>query len=147
MPRAKPRYESGHEIVSENRSELQVHDRFVRDLLMNRNNAAILDCWRSLKLLDGWLVAGCLFQTIWNVHSDRAPDAQINDYDLFYFDSTDLSAEAERRVQLRVNDLFSHLHITLEVKKIRRECTSGTRITLAMRIHPCAAPATVSTAF
>jgi hypothetical protein len=41
------------------------------------------------------VTAGCLFQTVWNVVTDRPPTSGIKDYDIFYFDGTDLSWEAE----------------------------------------------------
>jgi len=49
--------------------------------------------------LPGWyLTAGCVFQTVWNVVTDRPPAEGIKDYDLFYFDDADLSWEAEDKV-------------------------------------------------
>ena len=42
------------------------------------------------------LVSGCVFQSVWNRLAGRDPAAGIRDYDVFYFDDTDLSAEAER---------------------------------------------------
>ena len=43
-----------------------MHDRFLDDIRRNPNNRAILERWDALALPDGWLVAGCLFQTVWN---------------------------------------------------------------------------------
>jgi uncharacterized protein len=90
-------------------------DRFVADVLANRNNRAILARWHALDLPDAWLVAGCLFQTVWNMQSGRPPEADIRDHDLFYFDPIDLSAEAERQVQARVDALLGDLGVTIEV--------------------------------
>jgi hypothetical protein len=46
--------------------------------------------------LPGWyLVAGCLYQTGWNVVTGQPPEAGILDYDLAYFDASDLSWRAE----------------------------------------------------
>ena len=56
-------------------NERRTHSHFVNDVLQNRNNRAIFDHWTELELPDGWLVAGCLFQTIWNLRSDAAPEA------------------------------------------------------------------------
>lgn len=50
-------------------------DRFLRDVRANRFNRAILERWESLALPDGWLVAGCLFQTVWNLRSGAAESA------------------------------------------------------------------------
>jgi len=88
--------------------------RFRADILANRHNGAILDRWAELALPDGWLVAGCLFQTVWNLQAGRPPESGIKDYDLFYFDATDLSADAERAVQARVDTVLGDLGIALE---------------------------------
>lgn len=57
--------------------------RFLADILANRHNRAILARWQELALPDGYLVAGCLFQTVWNLLGDRPPEQDIKDYDLF----------------------------------------------------------------
>jgi len=95
-------------------------DRFVRDVLSNRFNKAILGRWSDLALPDGWLVAGCLFQTVWNLRSGATPESQIRDYDLFYFDSGNLSAAAEQRVQARVDAVLGDLGVVVEAKNQAR---------------------------
>ncbi|HEY8290295.1 MAG TPA: nucleotidyltransferase family protein [Acetobacteraceae bacterium] len=57
---------------------------------------------RALRLPQWRLVAGCLYQTVWNVLTDRAQGTGIQDYDLIYFDAHDLSWEAEDAVIRRV---------------------------------------------
>ena len=98
-------------------------DRFIRDALANRHNRAILERWERLALPDGWLVAGCLFQTVWNLRGGAPPEANIKDYDLFYFDGADLSEEGERGVQARVEDVLADLvdmGLSLEAKNQAR---------------------------
>ena len=95
-------------------------ERFLSQVLRNRYNRAILASWRELALPDGWLVAGCLFQTVWNLQSGRAPEADIKDYDLFYFDAADLSAEAEQHMQRRVDAVLGALDVAVEVKNQAR---------------------------
>lgn len=94
--------------------------RFLGDVLRNRHNRAILERWSALALPQGWLVAGCLFQTVWNLRSGWVPEAHIKDYDLFYFDAVDLSAAAEQRVQARVDALTADLGVTVEAKNQAR---------------------------
>lgn len=89
--------------------------RFRADVLANRNNRVILDRWAALGLHDSWLVAGCLFQTVWNLQAGRAPEADIKDYDLFYFDPADLSEKGEQEVQGHVDELFADLGVAIEV--------------------------------
>ena len=63
--------------------------RFIDQAPQNPHNHAILQRLPSLQLPDAWLVAGCLFQTVWNLQAGREPTAGIKDYDLFYFDGAD----------------------------------------------------------
>jgi uncharacterized protein len=97
-----------------------MQDRFFTDILGNVHNRAILERWNRLALKDGWLVAGCLFQTVWNLQAGRAPTADIKDYDLFYFDDSDTSYAAEQAVQARVNEVLSDLDIAAEVSNQAR---------------------------
>ena len=94
--------------------------RFLADILRNRNNRAILDRWSMLALPDGWLVAGCLFQTVWNLQAGRSPVADIRDYDLFYFDPGDTSEEGESGVQERIDEVLSDLGVTIEASNQAR---------------------------
>ncbi|MGH9918629.1 MAG: nucleotidyltransferase family protein [Nitrososphaerales archaeon] len=97
-----------------------VRDRFFADILTNPNNRAILQRWNLLALPDGWLVAGCLFQTVWNLRSERSPEADIKDYDLFYFDPDDTSEAGESTVQARIVALLADLGVTIEASNQAR---------------------------
>ena len=97
-----------------------MQQRFLADILSNRNNRAILERWGTLALPDSWLVAGCLFQTVWNLQAARAPETDIKDYDLFYFDPEDMSEAGECRVQARIAELLSDLNITVEASNQAR---------------------------
>jgi hypothetical protein len=57
---------------------------------------------RNERLPQWRLVAGCLYQTVWNTLTGRSPRTGIKDYDLIYFDASDLSWEAEDRVIGRI---------------------------------------------
>jgi len=57
---------------------------------------------RALHLPQWRLVAGCLYQTVWNLLTGRPQGTGIRDYDLIYFDAHDLSWEAEDAVIRRV---------------------------------------------
>lgn len=96
------------------------HDRFIADVLANRYNRTILEAWDELELPDGWLVAGCLFQSVWNLRSGRAPEEAIKDCDIFYFDEGDLSEEAEAAVQARVDRALGFIGVPVEVKNQAR---------------------------
>ncbi|MDB5538287.1 MAG: hypothetical protein JWQ89_14 [Devosia sp.] len=57
----------------------------------------VLDRAQSLALPDTWLVSGAIYNSVWNHLTGRPPLTGINDIDLFYFDASDLSYEAEDR--------------------------------------------------
>lgn len=94
--------------------------RFIAEILRNDNNRLILQRLPSLQLPDAWLVAGCLFQTVWNLQTGRHASAGIKDYDLFYFDGSDLSQQAEAHVEEQVQACFADLGITVEAKNQAR---------------------------
>lgn len=62
----------------------------------------LLKTARGIALPQWRIVAGCLYQTVWNVLTGRARGTGIMDYDLIYFDSGDLSSAAEESVNARV---------------------------------------------
>jgi hypothetical protein len=71
--------------------------------------------------LPGWyLGASAVSQTVWNQLHGFAPAEAIKDYDLVYFDASDLSVEAERATEKQIAELFADLHITLDVKNEAR---------------------------
>ena len=55
----------------------------------------VLAVARDLALPDWRIVSGAVYQTVWNGVTGRDPDYGIKDYDLFYFDGSDTSYEAE----------------------------------------------------
>jgi uncharacterized protein len=85
----------------------------------NPVNTALLERLPALGLHQCYLTAGCLFQTVWNHRSGKAPDADIRDYDVFYFD-TDLSWEAEDAVIRRVDGCTRDLGVKVEVRNQAR---------------------------
>ena len=82
--------------------------------------APVLRHWPDIGLPNGWLAAGAVAQTIWNVAHGYPPDANIRDIDLAYFDAGDLSAEAEARNETRITNLFSDLGVAVDVKNEAR---------------------------
>jgi hypothetical protein len=62
----------------------------------------LLERLRPLGLPQWRLVAGCLYQTVWNVLTDTPYGTGIKDYDLIYHDDSDLSWQAEDAVIRRV---------------------------------------------
>lgn len=61
---------------------------------------------RALALPDWRLVAGAIYNTVWNALTGRPPGHGIKDIDLFYFDGSDLGYQAEDRVIRRAAEHF-----------------------------------------
>lgn len=92
---------------------------FIAMVRRNPMNAAILDRAPALALPDAWLVSGSLFQTAWNVLTDRPVAHGIKDYDLFYFDP-DTSWEAEDAAISRVANALADLSADIELRNQAR---------------------------
>lgn len=88
--------------------------------LSNPINRAILQRLPLLGVAQPYLVAGCLFQSFWNVKSDRPVRDGIKDYDIFYFDGADLSYQAEDAVVRRAGMLFADLDVLIDIKNQAR---------------------------
>lgn len=89
-------------------------------VLANPANAEILRRLPDLGTPQSHLVAGCLFQAVWNGLSGLGPATHVKDYDVFYFDDRDLSWEAEDEVIRRARGLFADLGVRIEVKNQAR---------------------------
>ena len=77
--------------------------------------AAVLDRVPGLGLPDWYLGAGAVAQTVWNAAYGFAPDHAIKDYDVVYFDGSDLGAGAERAVGERVAGALADLDVRVDI--------------------------------
>ena len=93
--------------------------QFIADALTNPFNGAILDRLPDLGLSQPWLVAGCLYQAVWNRLGGRPPAENVKDYDIFYWDE-DTSWEAEDAVIRRGAALLADLGVEVEFKNQKR---------------------------
>ena len=81
----------------------------------------VLETVRALSLPDALIFSGAIYQPVLNHLTGRDPDYGIRDYDLGYFDSSDLSYEAEDLVIRRVAAAFeSPLREMVEVRNQAR---------------------------
>lgn len=95
-------------------------EAFLERIKQNDYNHILLERLKELELPQTYLVAGCLFQTVWNLNTDRPATENIKDYDVFYFNDTDLSYEAEDKEIKRANELVKDLPIELELRNQAR---------------------------
>ena len=82
--------------------------------------APMLRRWSDICLPNGWLAAGAVAQTVWNIAHGYPAEANIRDIDLIYFDADDLSAESEVSNEARVRGLFADLGVAVDVKNEAR---------------------------
>ena len=80
----------------------------------------VLDRAHRLALPDTWLVSGAIYNTVWNHLTGRPPHTGINDIDLFYFDASDLSYEAEDRAIKAADGAFAGLPLPVQLRNQAR---------------------------
>ncbi|MCF6292316.1 MAG: nucleotidyltransferase family protein [Robiginitomaculum sp.] len=93
---------------------------FKQLVLSNPLNAEILRRIPELPLPQGMLVSGCLYQSIWNGLLGHDPARGILDYDLAYYDDSDLSYEAEDVIIKACAKAFADLDADIEVRNQAR---------------------------
>lgn len=84
----------------------QLHAELITLIRSNPDLMHVLRIVRGLSLPDWRVVAGAVYQTVWNARTGRPPTHGIKDYDVAYFDSADLSWDAEDAVIRRVLAAF-----------------------------------------
>jgi len=75
---------------------------------------------REMDLPEGRVVAGCIYQSVWNVLTGRPRGTGINDYDLIYFDPGDISDAAEKAVEQSVRSRLPAFPAPIEVRNQAR---------------------------
>ena len=94
--------------------------RFEETLRRNRTLTEVLARAATLDLPGWYLVAGCLCQTVWNMASGQPPEAGILDFDLAYFDASDLSWAAEDAVIQAGHRVFGDLPAPVQIRNQAR---------------------------
>jgi hypothetical protein len=111
---------------------------FVAALSRNRTLTAVLARAATMDLPDWYLVAGCLYQTVWNTVTGQPPEAGILDYDLAYFDASDLSWDAEDAVIQAGREVFAGLPAPVQIRnQARVHLWYEPKFGLPCPPHPC----------
>ena len=95
--------------------DAELERRLESTLVRNNVLAEILDRAPGLWLPNWYLGAGCIAQTVWNELHGFPPTANIKDYDLVYFDSSDFSGEAEEAHARDAQKLLQDLKVEIDV--------------------------------
>jgi hypothetical protein len=75
---------------------------------------------REINLPQCRVVAGCIYQSVWNVLTGRPRGTGINDYDLIYFDTSDISEGAEKAIERSVQSRLPAFPAPIEVRNQAR---------------------------
>ena len=95
-------------------------EQFCATLRQNRTLTEVLSRAAGMTLPRWYLVAGCLYQTVWNAVSGQPAEAGILDYDLAYFDDSDLSWHAEDTVIRAGDAVFAGLPVPVQIRNQAR---------------------------
>jgi uncharacterized protein len=93
---------------------------FAAGLNRNRTLTEVLARAATMDLPGWYLVAGCLYQTVWNTVTGQPPEAGILDYDLAYFDASDLSWDAEDAVIQAGREVFAGRPAPVQIRNQAR---------------------------
>jgi hypothetical protein len=75
---------------------------------------------RAFDLPDWMIVSGAIYNTVWNSLTGKPSGYGIKDIDLFYFDASDLSWEAEDAVIKAGEKHFAELPVAVEIRNQAR---------------------------
>ncbi|QEE22106.1 nucleotidyltransferase family protein [Youhaiella tibetensis] len=81
---------------------------------------AALEGLDEMALPDSWIVSGAIYNNVWNALTGRPSMTGVKDIDLFYFDASDLSYEAEDRVIRDGAERFARLPVPVEIRNQAR---------------------------
>lgn len=102
-------------------TDLELERRLIEIVRANRPLMQVLATARTLDLPDHFVFSGAVYQTVLNHLTRRPPEYGLRDYDLAYFDGSDLSYEAEDAVIRRVGGAFDEpLRSMVEVRNQAR---------------------------
>src|ERR1700748_1959657 len=108
-------------MLGDEASESELRERLTEILRATPPLMQVLSVARYLRLPDWLLFSGAVYQPVLNHLTGRPLDYGIKDYDLGYFDMSDLSYEAEDEVIRRVKAAFDEpLRSMVEVRNQAR---------------------------
>jgi uncharacterized protein len=100
---------------------VKLSEDMLREILgKNRILVEILNRLPALSLPNSYLAAGCIAQTVWNKFHDFQATAHIKDYDIVYYDDSDLSFDHEDFAIRNARGIFSDIPAEVEVRNEAR---------------------------
>jgi len=102
-------------------SDLQTQLELLEQVVvLNQPLFDIISKSASIGLQDYYIGAGCVAQSVWNYQMGLELTSGISDIDFVYFDSSDLSVEAENSTIVKVESVLNPCSIKLDIKNQAR---------------------------
>lgn len=89
-------------------------EELLKILLQSEDIKLILDNAEKLNLPNWYLAAGAVYQTIWNYIANT--NTEIKDFDVIYFDGSDLSEEKEKSLESQLQTEINNSKIEIDLK-------------------------------
>lgn len=91
------------------------NETFIKIIKQNSDLVTILDYIYELKLLNFYIAAGSVFQTIWNYYDNKPLNFGIKDIDIIYYDPINLSKESEQKLEKTIEDYLKKAGLNYEL--------------------------------
>lgn len=102
------------------KSEAEQRQELERYLRGEDTFMQVLTRLREMALPDWWVVSGVIYNNVWNHLTGRPFMTGVKDIDVFYYDDSDLSYEAEDVVIKRAEPLFADVAVPIEIRNQAR---------------------------
>ena len=91
------------------------NETFIKIIKKEKEIMTILDYNYDLKLLNFYIAAGSVFQTIWNYYDNKPLNFGIKDIDIIYYDPINLSKESEQKLEKTIEDYLKKAGLNYEL--------------------------------
>ncbi|WP_420430652.1 nucleotidyltransferase family protein [Hyphobacterium sp.] len=98
-----------------NASDAERRAFVIEAVFANATARAVLERAQTIDLPDWALMAGAVYQAVWNRLTGRPADYGVNDYDLAYCDPSDLTEAGEAAFVERASRAFADLDAEVEI--------------------------------
>ncbi|MCL2226816.1 MAG: nucleotidyltransferase family protein [Oscillospiraceae bacterium] len=92
-------------------------------LMQSEPMRSVLEKTKELGIVNYYVGAGCVAQTVWNYQLGLELEQGISDYDVVYYDDSDLSAQAEQ-------SFTDKLQVALKARNIKLDVNNQARVHL-----------------
>jgi hypothetical protein len=99
---------------------MELTERLVETLRQSPSLSIVLGHGAHIGPPDWYIAGGCIPTIVWNVLSGIPPDMYLNDIDIVYYDTTDITAEGEAAAGAELSMRLPGIAVKLDVKNQAR---------------------------